>query len=114
MHSIEFGVVFFDIFFFALLLNYYVIEVVEIFIYRKTYDFSMVTTIQVSDETKRKLMQIKKESKLSYDKIVSHLLNQQKKLALREQIADYYADYAQEDAQEVNEFIHTETNDETR
>jgi predicted transcriptional regulator len=69
----------------------------------------MVTTIQLSDETKHKLDVLKKKNRLSYDQIVQKLLNANKKLELREQIADYYAVHAKADAAEVTEWQHTET-----
>lgn len=71
----------------------------------------MVTTIQLSNKTKSKLDQIKKDKKISYDKIVSNLLKHEDKMILKEEIANYYSKYANEDLEEVNEWIHTEVNE---
>jgi hypothetical protein len=70
----------------------------------------MVTTIQLSNKTKIKLDKIKKTKKISYDQIVSDLLKHEEKLLLKEEIANYYSVYADEDLEEVNEWIHTEVN----
>ena len=64
----------------------------------------MTTTIQVSDETKKKLDSLKSQSKKSYDQIVQSLLQKEERLILREQSANYYSTYAKDDAEEVNEF----------
>ncbi len=70
----------------------------------------MVTTIQISDKTKKRLNEIKKEKKKTYDQIVYSLLRHEENLKLKEQVANYYSIYADDDLEEVNEWIYTETN----
>ena len=65
----------------------------------------MVTTIQLSDDTKSKLDKMKQSSRKTYDEIVKSLLKQHAKVSLREQVAEYYAEYADEDLAEVREFV---------
>lgn len=81
----------------------------ENFYYNINYSISMVTTIQVSDKTKHRLDKLKKKRKTTYDEIVKTLLNHEEKSVLKEQIASYYAKYADEDLKEVKEWKHTET-----
>jgi predicted CopG family antitoxin len=64
----------------------------------------MTTTIQISDSTKHKLSVIKKSTKKTYDEILKSLLKKQEITILREQVADYYSSYADEDKDEVNDF----------
>jgi predicted CopG family antitoxin len=64
----------------------------------------MVTTIQISDNTKHKLEVLKKSTKKTYDDILVSLLKKQEIMMLKQQVADYYSSYANEDLAEVNEF----------
>ena len=64
----------------------------------------MVTTIQISDKTKEKLHHIKQTQNRTYDEIVMSLLREHGKKVLREQAADYYSKYADDDLAEVEEF----------
>ena len=69
----------------------------------------MVTTIQISDGTKKRLSKLKNAQRKTYDDIVSELLSYEERLRLREEAARYYSKHAQEDLAEVQQWAHTET-----
>ncbi|MFT4261393.1 MAG: antitoxin VapB family protein [Candidatus Woesearchaeota archaeon] len=68
----------------------------------------MVTTIQISNELKNKLSDIKKNE--SYEDVIKKLLKEYEKNIVAEQMKDYGKKYGKESLKELKEWEETDLN----
>ena len=67
----------------------------------------MVTTIQVSDELKNNLKQLKQSQ--TYEEFLTDLIKEHTRLRVAESMQAYGKEHAEESLKEVKEWEHTET-----
>ncbi len=66
----------------------------------------MTTTIQISNEVKNELLNLKKDK--TYDDVLKYLIKKNKKAIVAEEMKEYGKKHSEENLEEVKEWEHTE------